>query len=63
MNAPPERILRIAVVLDRVGFSRATLYRNIRRGRFPKPLKISENCSGWYESQITAWIERFRASD
>ncbi len=52
----PERILRINTVLDRTGLSRATLYRKINDGTFPKQLKLSTRCAGWRESAINAWL-------
>ncbi|MGC6399502.1 helix-turn-helix transcriptional regulator [Sphingomonas sp. FW199] len=52
----PDRILRLPKVLERTGLSRATLYRKIRRGTFPKQIKIAERCSGWRESAINEWL-------
>lgn len=52
----PERILRINTVLDRTGLSRATLYRKINDGTFPKQIKLSTRCAGWRESAINAWL-------
>lgn len=56
MPEPPERILRINAVLDRTGLSRATLYRKIADGSFPKQIKLSTRCAGWRESAINAWL-------
>ena len=59
----PDRILRIATVLDRTGLSRATLYRKVRDGTFPRQIGISTLCSGWRESEVNEWLEsRFRSS-
>lgn len=52
----PNRILRLAAVLDRTGLSRATLYRKIGEGTFPKQLHISKRCTGWNEASIEQWI-------
>lgn len=52
----PERILRINTVLDRTGLSRATLYRKINDGTFPKQIKLSTRCAGWRESAINSWM-------
>lgn len=52
----PERILRLNAVLDRTGLSRATLYRKINDGTFPRQLKLSTRCAGWHESAINAWL-------
>ncbi|HEY0596137.1 helix-turn-helix transcriptional regulator [Sphingopyxis sp.] len=52
---PPDRFLRLNSVLDRTGLSRATLYRKVRAGTFPKQVRISERCCGWRESEVTEW--------
>ena len=52
----PDRILRLNAVLDRTGLSRATLYRKIDNGTFPRQLKISTRCAGWRESTVQAWM-------
>ena len=52
----PERILRLKSVLERTGLSRSTVYRKVQARTFPKPLKISERCIGWRESDIAAWL-------
>ena len=54
---PPERILRIRAVLDRTGLSRATLYRKMQNGTFPKNIRISSRCAGWRESSISEWMK------
>ncbi|WP_066684760.1 helix-turn-helix transcriptional regulator [Sphingomonas sp. CCH18-H6] len=53
----PERILRIKAVLDRTGLSRATLYRKMQDGTFPKNIRISSRCAGWRESAIREWMK------
>ncbi|MBB5684011.1 helix-turn-helix transcriptional regulator [Sphingobium boeckii] len=52
-----DRIIRIRTVLDRTGLSRATLYRKIDNGTFPKQFKISDRCAGWRESAVSAWMQ------
>ena len=52
----PDRILRIKTVLARTGLSRATMYRKMDKGTFPKSIKISERCAGWRESAVSAWL-------
>ena len=56
MAEAPDRILRIRTVLQRTGLSRATLYRRIQAGAFPRQVQISENCAGWRESAINRWM-------
>ena len=52
-----DRVLRAAEVRARVGLSRTTIWRLIKGGRFPKPVKLTEVAIGWRESAIDAWIE------
>jgi prophage regulatory protein len=56
MSEQPDRILRLPVVLDRTGLSRATLYRKVQAGTFPKQVKIAARCAGWRESAINDWM-------
>lgn len=51
-----DRFLRLPAVLSRVGLSRATLYRKIRDGSFPRQVAISANGVGWRESDISRWM-------
>lgn len=53
----PDRFLRLNTVLDRTGLSRATLYRKIQAGTFPKQIKIAERCCGWRDSDIEEWLK------
>ena len=55
MSDTPDRILRLKSVLERTGLSRATLYRKMESGTFPRNFKISTRCAGWYESAVVAW--------
>lgn len=52
-----ERILRIGEVLRRTGLSRATVYRKIAKGTFPRQLSLSDNASGWHASEVSRWID------
>lgn len=56
MTDAPDRILRLNTVLDRTGLSRATLYRKVQAGTFPRQVKIAERCAGWRESAVNDWM-------
>ncbi len=56
MTDKPDRILRLATVLERTGLTRSTLYRKIAAGSFPRQISISTRCMGWRESAIETWI-------
>jgi len=61
-----DRFLRMRSVLERVGFSRSTLYRKMQEGTFPRQVQISDYCRGWRESAINRWMAdpaRYREGD
>ena len=51
----PRRYLLLKDVIERVRLSRSTIYRLIAAGSFPSPYSLSENRSGWLESDIDEW--------
>lgn len=51
-----ERLMRVADVVTLTGMKRSSIYRLAAAGRFPKPLKLTERCSAWRESQVRLWI-------
>lgn len=40
-----------------IPFSRATLYRKVKSGDFPSPVKLSERISAWRVEEIQAWMD------
>ena len=44
-------------VLTRTSLSQPTLYRQIKAGRFPKPVRISPRRVAWPVEAIEAWLE------
>lgn len=51
------RFLRLEQVLDLVPVSRATLYRNIKAGQFPKPCRIGAS-NLWPLTEVRAWVAK-----
>lgn len=52
----PDQLLLIATILSLPGKSRATVYRQIKGGTFPKPVKISgKRAVGWLKEDLIAW--------
>jgi len=56
LNTPA--LLRLPTVLARTGLPKSSLYRLIQKRDFPAPVKLSERCSAWPESEVSDWIER-----
>lgn len=40
-----------------VPFSNATLWRKVKDGTFPAPVKLSPRVTAWEVSKVRAWIE------
>ena len=50
------RIIRTEDLTRRLGLSRATIFRKVKAGRFPAPIKISQRAIGWRIDDVEAWI-------
>lgn len=56
-DPPPERFLTWADLFERGVVSSRTQARRLwTRGKFPKPVHLSERVIAWRESEINAWI-------
>jgi prophage regulatory protein len=51
-----SRLLRLPMVVARVGLSETTIWRLRRRGQFPHPVRISPGCVAWREADVESWI-------
>lgn len=40
-----------------VPFSRATLWRKVKSGEFPRPIKLSTRITAWEVDSIRAWMD------
>jgi prophage regulatory protein len=52
------RILKLSQVTEKVGIGRATIYRGVKEGWFPKQVKLTDRGVGWIESEVDAFIEK-----
>ena len=50
------RILKATEVAERTSISIPHIRRLSRDGRFPEPITLTENRSGWLESDVDEWI-------
>jgi prophage regulatory protein len=56
-------LLRLPQVRRAVGnLSRATIYRSVKNGSFPAPLKIGLRATAWRWGDIRAWLEQKAAA-
>ena len=54
------RFLRLPEVLKRIPVSKSTWWAGIRKGIYPKPVKLSERTSAWSEREIDELCERLQ---
>ncbi|MCK9229244.1 MAG: AlpA family phage regulatory protein [Syntrophales bacterium] len=53
-----QRIIRKPELLAIIGLSDATIWRLEKAGRFPKRVKLGGNSVGWFNHEISSWLER-----
>ena len=51
-----DRLVTRAEVERRVGLERSALYRAMREGRFPEPLRVGPKSVRWLLSEVEQWI-------
>ena len=51
-----ERFLRLPAVQEKTGLKRDTIYRKVKSGEFPKPIRIAARASAWLESEVDQFI-------
>lgn len=57
------RILRLGDIIRMTGLSKATLYRRIRAGSFPRPVRLGPRARGWREEEVRDWLETLPRAD
>ncbi len=62
-RAGGRRILRAKAVTTRMGWSRTTLWRRVRAGEFPAPVKTGPNTVGWFDDVVDDAQEKLTAVD
>lgn len=56
-----DRLLRLPQVIELTGYSRDSVYRLAREGKFPRRVELSDRASRWSEREILEWIEARKA--
>ena len=55
-----HQVLKLREVSSLTKLSSSTIYRLIKTGGFPKPIKLATHASGWLLADIEEWIESKR---
>jgi predicted DNA-binding transcriptional regulator AlpA len=54
--------LRVSALAPRLGISKNTIWRLVREGKFPKPIKLSEKITVWKADDVLAWMDSKEAA-
>ena len=56
MTSDYDRLLTRAEVQARCGISRTTIYKQMRAGLFPDPVRVGTRAVRWRESDVQSWL-------
>lgn len=56
-NQMTERLITIKEVQKIVGFKKDYIYRNIKKGTFPKQINFGNRSARWRLSEVQKWVE------
>jgi len=51
-----DRFLRLSAVRRRTGVSKSSIYRWMKKDKFPKQVKLLGRSHGWREPEINHWM-------
>lgn len=57
INHVTDCVLKIQHVMAICGKSRSAIYKEIRKGQFPRQLKLASRAAGWSKNEIEQWLE------
>lgn len=59
----PAQFYRLPHLKANLKVSGSSIWAWVKAGKFPKPIKLSENCTVWNAAEVEAWAqERIAAS-
>jgi prophage regulatory protein len=53
-----QRSVTVRHVARRFGVSPSSIWRWVKRGKFPEPVRLGENCTRWRMSDLHEWENR-----
>ena len=53
-----QSLIRLSEVIKRVGLCKAWIYKLIKQGKFPRPIKIGVRSIAFVESEVDDWIKQ-----
>lgn len=61
MDKPVDVLLQLPAVCRQAGFGKTAIYRMIKEGTFPEPIKLGP-ASRWSQIEVQDWIEKQKAA-
>jgi len=55
--APSTQFLRLNHLKELLGVSGSSIWAWVKKGKFPKPVKLSENTTAWNAADVEAWSQ------
>lgn len=49
-------LLRLPEVQRRVGLGRSSIYRDVKAGTFPAPIRVTPGAVAWVSDEIDRWV-------
>ena len=61
---PQQQFYRLPHLTKRIGVSGSSIWAWVKNGTFPKPVKLSPNCTAWTSESVEKWAaDRIAASN
>jgi prophage regulatory protein len=61
-NHSVDQILRPREVIKITGLARTTIWRGVKAGPFPRPVRLTSSTIGWCETDLAQWLAQRRAA-
>jgi prophage regulatory protein len=55
-ESTPDALLKVDLVAGLADVSRATIYRRVAEGTFPKQVHLSARCTRWRAGDVMGWL-------
>ena len=52
-----KQLLKVTEVAIYINTCKSQVYKLVKQGRFPKPIKLGERGSAWLLSEVDAWLQ------
>lgn len=54
---PPQGMSRASQILPLLPFGKSSLWKFIKSGQFPKPVRITGGITAWRNADVLAWLD------